>query len=86
MHITFFLTTSYVHNVSLVMIYVTPAFPKKIKCKPICIPGSSFMHIVTYKKKKDYHVRKRKIIRDLRFIQETKAPNITDSRLGVAYA
>jgi hypothetical protein len=24
---------------------VTPAFPKKTKCKPICMPGSSFMHI-----------------------------------------
>jgi hypothetical protein len=28
---------------------VTPVFPKKTKCKPICMPGSSFMHIVTYK-------------------------------------
>jgi hypothetical protein len=28
---------------------VTPEFPKKTKCKPICMPGSSFMHIVTYK-------------------------------------
>jgi hypothetical protein len=28
---------------------VTPDFPKKTKCKPICMPGSSFMHIVTYK-------------------------------------
>jgi hypothetical protein len=27
----------------------TPVFPKKTKCKPICMPGSSFMHIVTYK-------------------------------------
>jgi hypothetical protein len=26
---------------------VTPDFPKKTKCKPICMPGSSFMHIVT---------------------------------------
>jgi hypothetical protein len=26
---------------------VTLVFPKKIKCKPICMPGSSFMHIVT---------------------------------------
>jgi hypothetical protein len=26
---------------------VTPVFPKKTKCKPICMPGSSFMHIVT---------------------------------------
>jgi hypothetical protein len=25
---------------------VTPAFPKKTKCIPICMPGSSFMHIV----------------------------------------
>jgi hypothetical protein len=24
---------------------VTPVFPKKTKCKPICMPGSSFMHI-----------------------------------------
>jgi NAD kinase len=24
---------------------VTPVFPKKTKCKPMCIPGSSFMHI-----------------------------------------
>jgi hypothetical protein len=28
---------------------VIPDFPKKTKCKPICMPGSSFMHIVTYK-------------------------------------
>jgi cytokinin dehydrogenase len=28
---------------------VTPAFPKKTKCIPICMPGSSFMHIVTNK-------------------------------------
>jgi hypothetical protein len=28
---------------------VTPDFPKKTKCKPICMPGSSFMNIVTYK-------------------------------------
>jgi hypothetical protein len=28
---------------------VTPDFPKKTKCKPICMPGSFFMHIVTYK-------------------------------------
>jgi hypothetical protein len=28
---------------------VTPDFPKETKCKPICMPGSSFMHIVTYK-------------------------------------
>jgi hypothetical protein len=27
----------------------TPDFPKKTKCNPICMPGSSFMHIVTYK-------------------------------------
>jgi hypothetical protein len=26
---------------------VTPDFPKETKCKPICMPGSSFMHIVT---------------------------------------
>jgi hypothetical protein len=25
---------------------VTPVFPKKTKCKHICMPGSSFMHIV----------------------------------------
>jgi hypothetical protein len=24
---------------------VTPDFPKETKCKPICMPGSSFMHI-----------------------------------------
>jgi hypothetical protein len=28
---------------------VTPDFPKETKCLPICMPGSSFMHIVTYK-------------------------------------
>jgi hypothetical protein len=28
---------------------VTPDFPKKTKWIPICMPGSSFMHIVTYK-------------------------------------
>jgi hypothetical protein len=28
---------------------VTPDFPKETKCIPICMPGSSFMHIVTYK-------------------------------------
>jgi hypothetical protein len=66
---------------------VTPNFPKETKCKPICMPGSSFMHIVTYNCiQKQYHVRKREIIRDLRLILETKAPNIRSSRLGVAYA
>jgi hypothetical protein len=41
--------------------YVTPIFPKKTKCKPICMPGSSFMHIVTYKCiQKQYHVKKEK--------------------------
>jgi hypothetical protein len=66
---------------------VTPDFPKETKCITICMPGSSFMHIVTYKWiQKQYHVWKRKIIRDLHFILETKAPNITSSRLGVAYA
>jgi hypothetical protein len=45
------------------------------------------MHVVTYKCiKKQYHERKREIIRDLRYILETKAPNIAGSRLGVAYA
>jgi hypothetical protein len=40
---------------------VTPAFPKKTKCIPICMPGSSFMHIVTYKLiQKQYHVRKKR--------------------------
>jgi hypothetical protein len=44
---------------------VTPDFPKETKCKPICMSGSSFMHIVTYKCiQKQYHERKRKIIRD----------------------
>jgi hypothetical protein len=28
------------------LICVTPVFPKKIKCITICMPGSSFMHIV----------------------------------------
>jgi hypothetical protein len=66
---------------------VTPAFPKKTKFITIRMPGSSFMHIVTYRWiQKQYHVRKRKIIRDLRLILETKAPNIIGSRLGVAYA
>jgi hypothetical protein len=66
---------------------VTPVFPKKTMCKPICMPGSSFMHIMTYKCiQKQYHVRKREIIRDLRLILETKAPNSTSNRLGVAYA
>jgi hypothetical protein len=65
---------------------VTPVFPNKTNCITICMPGSSFMHIVTYKWiQKQYHVGKRKIIRDLRFILETKAPNITGSRLRVAY-
>jgi flagellin-specific chaperone FliS len=45
------------------------------------------MHIVTYKLiTVQYHVRKREIIRDLRLILETEAPNITGSRLGAAYA
>jgi hypothetical protein len=30
-------------------ISVTPVFPKKTKCITTCMPGSSFMHIVTYK-------------------------------------
>jgi hypothetical protein len=55
--------------------YVTPVFPKKTKCKPICMPGSCFMHIETYKCiQKQYHVRKREIIRDLCLILEMKAP------------
>jgi hypothetical protein len=29
---------------------VTPVFPKKTKCKPICMPASSFMHIVDISK------------------------------------
>jgi hypothetical protein len=42
---------------------VTPVFPKKTKCKPICMPGSNFIHIVTYKWiTVQYHVRKRKSI------------------------
>jgi hypothetical protein len=46
---------------------VTHVFPKKTKCKPICMSGSCFMHIVIYKCiQKQYHVRKRKIIRVLR--------------------
>jgi hypothetical protein len=44
----------------------------------------AYIDIKVYKKQ--YHVRKRKIIRDLHLILETKAPNITGSRLGVAYA
>jgi hypothetical protein len=67
--------------------FVTPDFPKKTKCIPICMLGSSFMHIVTNKCiQEQYHVRKRKIIKDLRLILETKAPNITGNRLGVPYA
>jgi hypothetical protein len=66
------------------VLLVTPDFPNETKCIPTCMPGSSFMHIVTYKCiQKHYHVRKRKIIRDLRFILESKAPNITGSRLGL---
>jgi hypothetical protein len=66
---------------------VTPDFPKETKCVPICMPGSSFMHIVTYKCiQKQYHERKRGVIRDLHYILETKAPNITGSRLGLVYA
>jgi hypothetical protein len=30
-----------------VFISVTPDFPKETKCKPICMPGSSFMQIMT---------------------------------------
>jgi hypothetical protein len=45
------------------------------------------MHIVTNKCiQKQYHVRKKEIIRDLRLILKTEAPNITGSRLGVVYA
>jgi hypothetical protein len=63
---------------------VTPVSPKKTKCVTICMPGSSFMHIVTYKWiQKECHVRKRKIMRDLHLILEMKAPNITGSRLGL---
>jgi hypothetical protein len=39
-------TASGVFEVSL---DVTPDYPKKTKCIPICMPESSFMHIVTYK-------------------------------------
>jgi hypothetical protein len=61
-------------------VHVTPNFPKETKCIPICMPGSSFKHIVTYKcTQKQYHERKRKIIRDLCLILEMKAPNITGS-------
>jgi hypothetical protein len=68
-------------------VHVTPVFPKKTKCKPICMLGSSFMHIVTYKwMQKQYHVRKSKIIRDLRLNPGNEGSNITGSRLGVAYS
>jgi hypothetical protein len=68
-------------------LHVTPVFPKETRCKPICMPGSSFMHIVTYKCiQKQYHIRKREIIRVLRYILETETPNTTSNRLGVAYA
>jgi hypothetical protein len=61
-------------GLTLGRVFVTPIFPKKTKCKPICMPRSSFMHIVTYKWiQKRYHVRKTKIIRDLCLILETKA-------------
>jgi hypothetical protein len=41
-----------------------PIFPKKTKCITICMPGSSFMHIVDIsEQQKQYHVRKRGIIR-----------------------
>jgi hypothetical protein len=29
------------------ILLITPVFPKKTKCITICMPGSSFMHIVT---------------------------------------
>jgi hypothetical protein len=40
----------------LQVIFVTPDFPKKTKCIPICTTGSSLMHIetVSRKKKGDY--------------------------------
>jgi hypothetical protein len=34
-------------DVRYVSVAVTPGFPKETKCIPICMPGSSFMHIVT---------------------------------------
>jgi hypothetical protein len=33
------------HGIRLGTTFVTPVFLKKTKCKPICMPGSSFMHI-----------------------------------------
>jgi hypothetical protein len=43
-----------------IFLHVTPDFPKKTKCKPICMPRSSFMHIVTYKCiQKQYRVKKK---------------------------
>jgi hypothetical protein len=66
---------------------VTSIFPNKKQMHNCMHAGSSFMHIVTYKWiQKQYHLRKRNIIRDLRLILVTKAPNYTSSQLGVAYA
>jgi hypothetical protein len=31
------------------LVGVTPVFPKKTKCITICMPRSSFLHIVIYK-------------------------------------
>jgi hypothetical protein len=58
-------------------------FSKENQLQPICMTGSVFMHIVDIsEQQKQYHVRKREIIRDLRLILEKKAPNFTSNRLG----
>jgi hypothetical protein len=81
---TFVHQAKYTKDIVRTFKIVIPVFPKKTKCKPICMLGSSFMHIVTYKCiQKQYHLRKKEIIRDLCLILETKAPNSTSSRLGL---
>jgi hypothetical protein len=62
---------------------VTPAFPKKTKCIPICMPRSSFMHIVTYKCiQKTVSRKKKKDYQRLRLILETKTQHHRQSTGG----
>jgi hypothetical protein len=44
-HVEIFMAT----QMEVLRQFVTPDFSKETKCITICMPGSSFMHIVTYK-------------------------------------
>jgi hypothetical protein len=63
---TFVHQAKYTKDIVRTFKIVIPVFPKKTKCKPICMLGSSFMHIVTYKCiQKQYHLRKKRRLSEI---------------------